>query len=66
MWAWAVAAPIGFMVMIFSLAWLEERIVFPVDRATQISKLLERASADELEGSVARMLAPLAPSRRAS
>jgi len=66
MWVWAIAAPIGFMVMISVLAWLEEKVVSPVDRATQISRLLERAPADEIEGSVARMLAPFVPHRNAS
>ena len=66
MWAWAIAAPVGFMVLIFALAWLEEAIVFPVDRAQQITKLLERVPADELEGSVAQLLAPIVPGRHAS
>jgi len=66
MWAWAIAAPIGFMLMIFILAWLEETIVFPVDRAAQITKALERSAPDEVEGRVARMLAGVVPSRRAS
>ena len=66
MWAWAIAAPIGFMLLIFILAWLEETIIFPVDRAAQITKALERSAPDEVEGLVARMLAGVAPSRRAS
>ena len=66
MWAWAIAAPIGFMLMIFVLAWLEETIIFPVDRAAQISKVLERSEPDEVEGFVARMLAGVVPSRHAS
>ncbi|TMK82485.1 MAG: hypothetical protein E6G46_05940 [Actinobacteria bacterium] len=66
MWAWAIAAPIGFMLMIFILAWLEETIIFPVDRAAQITKALERSAPDEVEGLVARMLAGVVPSRRAS
>jgi len=66
MWAWAILAPAGFMVAIFVLAWLEETIVNPVDRAAKIAKVLERSEADEIEGLVARMLAPIVPSRRAS
>ena len=66
MWAWIVAAPVGFMLMLFGLAWLEETIVYPVDRAAQISKALERAGPEEIEGLVAQMLAPIVPSRRAS
>ena len=66
MWAWAIAAPTGFMVMIFALAWLEETVVVPVDRARQITKLLELSPAEEIEGSVARLLASAAPRRNAS
>jgi hypothetical protein len=64
MWAWVIAAPAGFMLMIFILAWLEEAIVFPIDRATRITQLMERAGADEVEGFVAQMLASVAPRRR--
>jgi hypothetical protein len=66
MWAWAIAAPAGFMLLIVILAWLEETIVFPVDRAAQISRLLEHSAPDEVEGLVARILAPVAPHRNAS
>ena len=66
MWAWAILAPVGFMLMIFILSWLEERIVNPVDRAAKIARFLERSEADEVEGFVARMLAPVVPSRHAS
>ena len=66
MWAWIIAAPAGFMLMLLILARLEETIVYPVDRAAQISKVLERAGPDEIEGLVARMLAPVVPSRKAS
>jgi len=66
MWAWAIAAPVGFMLMIFILAWLEETIIFPVDRAAQISEALERSAPDEVEGMVARMLDGVVPGRRAS
>jgi hypothetical protein len=65
-WAWVIAAPVGFMLMTLILAWLEERVVFPDDRATQINKLLEHEHAEEVEGSVARMLAPVVPRRHAS
>jgi len=64
MWAWAILAPAGFMLMIFVLAWLEETVVFPVDRAMQIARMLEKAPAEEVEGYVAQMLAPVAPRRR--
>lgn len=66
MWAWTIAAPSAFMLLIFVLAWLEETIVFPVDRAAQIHKALEKAEPDEVESAVARLLAPIAPSRSAS
>ena len=66
MWAWAFAAPAGFMLMLFVLAWLEERIVFPVDRSVEIKGVLERSRPDEIESLVARMLAPVAPGRRVS
>ena len=66
MWAWAILAPVGFLLMIFILSWLEERIVDPVDRAAKIATFLERSEADEVEGFVARMLAPIAPNRHAS
>lgn len=66
MWAWVIAAPIGFMLLIICLAWLEEKVIFPVDRAVQISKALERAAPEELEVAVAQMLAPLVPARRVS
>jgi hypothetical protein len=64
MWAWVIAAPAGFMLMIFILAWLEETVVFPIDRAVRITQLLERAGPDEVEGFVAQMLASVAPRRR--
>jgi len=64
MWAWAITAPAGFMLMIFILAWLEEAVVFPIDRADRIARLMERAGPDEVEGSVAEMLASVAPRRR--
>jgi hypothetical protein len=66
MWAWAFAAPAGFMLMIFVLAWLEERIVSPVDRSAQIKVVLERSEPDEIESVVAHMLAPVVPGRHAS
>jgi len=66
MWVWVFAAPAGFMLMIFVLAWLEERIVSPVDRSFQIQVVLERSEPDEIESLVARMLAPIVPSRHAS
>jgi hypothetical protein len=66
MWAWVIAAPLGFMLLIFVLAWLEETVVSPVDRAAQITRILEKAPPDEVEGYVAQMLAPLAPRRRAA
>jgi hypothetical protein len=64
MWAWVIAAPAGFMLMIFILAWLEETVVFPIDRAARIAQLMERAGPDEVEGFVAQMLASVAPRRR--
>jgi hypothetical protein len=64
MWAWVVAAPGGFLLMIFILAWLEETVVFPIDRAVRISQLMEKAGPDEVEGYVAQMLAAVAPRRR--
>ncbi len=64
MWAWAIAAPAGFMLLIFVLAWLEERVVFPVDRAARIAQMLESSAPDEVEGYVAQMLASVAPRRR--
>ena len=64
MWAWVFAAPAGFMLMIFILAWLEERIVTPVDRSARIKIVLERSEPDEVESLVARMLAPVVPARR--
>ena len=54
------------MLMLFVLAWLEERIVFPVDRSVEIKGVLERSRPDEIESLVARMLAPIAPGRRVS
>jgi hypothetical protein len=66
MWALVIAAPLGFMLLTLILAWIEETVVFPVDRAVQITKALERSPADELETAVARMLAPIVPGRRAS
>jgi hypothetical protein len=63
MWAWAIAAPAVFMLLIFVLAWLEERVVYPVDRAAQITQMLEKAAPDEVEGFVAQMLASVAPGR---
>jgi hypothetical protein len=66
MWAWAIVAPAGFMLMIIVLAWLEERIVDPIDRAVRITQMLERAAPDEVEGYVAQMLASVAPRRAAS
>ena len=66
MWAFAIAAPAGFMLLIFVLAWLEERVVFPVDRAVRITQMLETAAPDEVEGYVAQMLASVAPHRRAA
>jgi len=66
MWAWAIAAPAGFMLVIFVLAWLEEAVVFPVDRAFQIAQMLENAPPDEVEGYVAEMLASVLPRREAS
>jgi hypothetical protein len=59
-----IAAPAGFMLMIFILAWLEETVVFPIDRAARIAQLMERAGADEIEGFVAQILASVAPTRR--
>jgi hypothetical protein len=64
MWAWVIAAPAGFMLMIFILAWLEETVVFPIDRAARIAQLMERAGPDEIEGFVAQILASVAPTRR--
>jgi hypothetical protein len=64
MWAWVAAAPAGFMLMIFILAWLEETVVFPIDRAVRISQLMQKAGPDEVEGYVAQMLAAVAPRRR--
>ncbi|MGZ4129020.1 MAG: hypothetical protein ACXVQY_06065 [Actinomycetota bacterium] len=64
MWAWIVAAPIGFMLLIFVLDTLEATIVSPADRAAKIRKFLEEASAEEVEGHVARLLAPVVPGRR--
>jgi hypothetical protein len=52
------------MLMIFVLAWLEETVVFPLDRAVRIAQLMERAAPDEVEGFVAQMLASVAPQRR--
>jgi len=52
--------------MIFILAWIEERIVSPVDRSAQIEVVLERSEPDEIESLVARMLAPVVPGRHAS
>ena len=66
MWVWAIAAPAGFMLLIFVLSWLEETVVFPVDRAVRITQMLERAAPDEVEGYVAQMLAAVAPHRRAA
>jgi hypothetical protein len=66
MWAWAIAAPAGFMLMVFILAWLEETVVFPIDRAVRINRMLEGTGADEVEGLVAQMLASVAPRRAAS
>ena len=66
MWAWIIAAPVAFMLLISVLAWLEERVVFPVDRAVQITRTLEKAPAEEVEALVARMLAPVVPARRVS
>ena len=66
MWAWAIAAPVGFMLLIFSLAWLEETVVFPVDRAAKIAEALETAPPEEIEIVIARMLAPVVPARRVS
>jgi hypothetical protein len=65
MWAWVIAAPAGFMLMVFILAWLEETVVFPIDRAARINRMLERTGADEVEGLVAQMLASVAPRRAA-
>ena len=65
MWAWAIAAPAVFMLLIFVLAWLEERVVYPVDRAAQITRILELSPPDEVEGYVAAMLASVAPRRGA-
>jgi hypothetical protein len=64
MWAWVIAAPVGFMLMTFILAWLEETVVFPIDRAVRITQLMERAGPDEVEGFVAQLLASVAPQRR--
>ena len=66
MWALAILAPVGFMVAIFVLAWLEEAIVNPVDRAAKITKVLEGSGPDEVEGFVSRFLAPVVPNRHAS
>ena len=66
MWTWAIAAPAGFMLLIFGLAWLEETVVFPVDRAAKIAEALEKAPPEEIEVVIARMLAPVAPARRVS
>ena len=63
MWVWAIVAPAGFMLMICILAWLEERVVDPIDRAVRITQMLERAAPDEVEGYVAQMLASVAPRR---
>ena len=66
MWAWVIAAPAGFMLLIFVLAWLEETVVFPVDRAVRIAEAIEKAPPEEIELLIARMLAPVAPARRVS
>jgi hypothetical protein len=67
MWAWVVAAPIGFFGLLMILGWLEETIVQPDHRAATITGLLERAhTADEIEDAVSRLLAAVAPRRRAS
>ena len=66
MWALAILAPVGFLIAIFALAWLEEAIVNPVDRAAKITKVLEGSAPDEVEGFVASFLAPVVPSRHAS
>ena len=64
MWAWVVAAPLGFMLLLLGLAYIEDTVVLPLDRAVKISSMLEREPADEVEGLVAQMLAPVAPRRR--
>lgn len=54
------------MFLIFVLDALEQMIVSPVDRAAKIRLLLEESTPDELEGSVAKMLASVAPRRQAA
>jgi len=66
MFAWLVVAPAGFLFLVLILAWLEESIVLPVDRAYKIETWLEKAPADEIEASVSRLLAPVVPRRSVS
>jgi hypothetical protein len=63
MWFLGIAAPLGFLALLLFLAWLEDGIVRPLERAARITDLLERTPPDEVETVVAQMLAPLAPRR---
>jgi hypothetical protein len=68
MWAWIIAVPMGFMLLVLTLARLEETIVAPVDRAVAASShlvhILERSPPHEVEELVAQLLAPIVPSRK--
>ena len=66
MWFLGIGAPVVFLAMLLGLAWLEDTIVLPLDRAARVLTLLENASADQVEEAITQMFAPIAPRREES
>jgi len=63
MWFLGLSAPVAFLGMLLLLAWVEEKVVVPLDRAARIAMLLESGRPEQLESAVAQMLGPVAPAR---
>jgi hypothetical protein len=63
MWFLGIGAPVGFLGLLLGLAWLEDKIVLPLDRAARVERLLESTSPDQIEAAIAQMFAPIAPRR---
>jgi hypothetical protein len=66
MWFLGIGAPAGFLALLLVLAWLENKIVLPLDRAARVNSLLEDVTPDQIETVIAQMFAPIAPQRTPS
>lgn len=62
---WLIAAPLSLFGLLALAAFLEHRVVAPVERARRIGVVLSKATPDEVEQEVARLLRSVDRPRRA-